>query len=261
MFGISSEFAEAVGLVADLAVPAVVIGYGLWRFTRAVVFGNTLSPETNVAYTRYVPTGDVNPNTGNEFYRQELFTIAAKLDFAEMFNKMTVGWVSRKLKAAAGKCTNEMPLVFSFMNNAIFVLNDADKQMQRLIVPKFKGAIGGILQASFGDKLPVSHKIGVSMRVDTYAALTFELGAKRREFRTLILNKEQVHGATPGQGGLPNIADTLFLDYADGQYKADPKLPQADRLRTNMAIRDELLENAAMRANMGVYYFADKLAL
>ena len=144
------------------------------------------------------------------------------------------------------------------MTNKIFMFGDADSKMQRLISPKWKGGVGEIAQEKLVGAFPSVSDIPYSEKEDMYAVLTYERGARRREFRTLLMTGAQINQDDPAQGGLPALADTEFYDYKTGTYLMDQKLPQADRLRTNHAVRKVLRENNALADQTSFYYYPEK---
>lgn len=194
---------------------------------RALIHASLQEPFAIIGETIFSPSGEINPQTGREYFDQKLRNYKVRLELKDIFNPELSEVLVRYILHARKLCTEENPVVFSHLRDVI-----PAHQFERTL---------GILKTSwinfFSAMLidirdryaaPAGDR-DVVQEIPVFPVLIYEPYASIRQFRILLLSECQLR-----RNSLPDFKDVRF-PVAD-RFEHDPWHRQAGRLRTHEAI-------------------------
>ena len=241
----------AIATVATLAAKGGKSYYNDWQLKKNFN-ADVLELDTNVVVssTEYIKTNDINPQTGNLFYRQRISTVGS-VDLDELFPKDWSELIAKNMDKAKKQCTRENPCILLHMAEILSDIKDSDEwsdkgsnAVRRLnkefingLSEKFnpKSLAGNIAMLNEGEE--VEHR-----RVIPF--LLYEPNAEKRQMRLLLVRTSDIFNENIQD---LDARDLLFHEGVDAQAKevwaSNPSHPHALRAETIKAVSEMYKEN------------------
>ena len=202
--GISSEFyaivmGVALGWGAKIAKDKLSSRKG-----KKALQNGALSENTAIAsYTDYLPTGLINPKTGNEFREQIVRNLERKIALNEIFDDPNIQKVMMDyFKKAQKLCTAEEPMLFQHLEKVVPAAEWPT--IQTTLISKWKTMLGSLLTST-----PAAMRQYISrdprevvVEDEIIGALVHENKGGRAQYYILLLSEDDLV--------LPQKADVQF---------------------------------------------------
>lgn len=195
-----------------------------------------LNRAINISETFYMPSGIINPATGEEFIDQEVNTYDNDFNFREAFRGDEGAELVKIVEKALAKTNEHTVLAFSFLEDLID--KEDYKDVHEQICTKWKGYFSSLL----GDKQPYSFYVGERERPEEKTILAlpvFEKTDHGGSRKVLLLPPSYLQ-----KDGLPK-AENLRVKVGRDEfgvpiYEHRPEHEANARLRTLQRIRYEI---------------------
>lgn len=110
-------FTPLVTLLGAAAITAVAARIGTLKAFREVANGGNLTNGLNISRTDYWPTGELNPATGREFFRQDIIVID-EASLSDIFNASLRDPIIKAIHEAEKMTTEDNPIVYQHLPKA-----------------------------------------------------------------------------------------------------------------------------------------------
>lgn len=235
--GHTLEIVSTYSSEASYVALAVLMGYagGRWKDKRkkskslqAVLDQNLEDDYAAIEITSYVPTGGINPKTGQEFCRQVTMTMDPRFNVRKVFGQQTHLEMMGCLEKAKRHCTDVEPLIFQHLETV--VPKKQWEKVRSLLMTQWKTSLKGILTdtPSTVRKHASLELREVEVLESVIPVLVYEQGAQGKDEKIVLVFPNKKGGMF-----LPSKKNVLFDDPCDEV-----------RFDTNKAIQEALLNKS-----------------
>lgn len=245
-----------VTLLGAAAVTAVAARFGTLRAFRQLAQGADVSRALNVSRTDYWPTGKVNPETGREFFRQDIIVVS-ETDLTNIFNTTIKGPIVKAIHEAEKLTTIDEPIVYQHLPKVVkpkrwHLMQDAILRLSRAHFSDMFNDAAGLANEEMGPRERPIYDLVLPLMV---REPTSEKAKMRSKFILLPIKDGRLKP-------LPPIEDVLFFDEKSDRWEPHfvPGLdqPLANRHRLVKGIGEILdlpqntwLRNLSVRVRTG----------
>lgn len=244
---------EAIGFVKGLVVAGVTLKvaqlYARYKAHGAISKYRYPMLTPHIQETFYWPSEDVNPDTGQNYWDQQIIGVGKHVALKDIFVDEHDAQILNYLTKAFKRCCNEKPIVFQHLQDVVHekdydaVMNALATQWQNYFSAHFNVKEKMPNHKRGGDQRPVCRLI--------FPLLTHETGEAKTHSRIIILYDEFTNASN-----IPKKQNVRF-DIGAGEYQPfDPDRPhsQVGRYDANVQMAEVLSkpENDWMRRMFGI---------
>ena len=253
-----SEFTETVNhvFVNYINTPiAVALGFAAYAYImdqteKRKALSNNVFPGSQAVFSTvlYEPTGVLNPDTGNEFYRQRIVTLKGAMDLGEMFHHSIRASAMETMRKVSLACDQEKnsPTVFKTLYDS-GILDDQELAIYRQVLRRsLRNHFSQIMDPN-NNALKVLGPRERHVFEDYYLAMEAERLSRNRQLRIIAIPK-----ALRDRERFPDFEDVIFINQ-DGTETRDAENFYAQRWHTIKKFLDELDEDIRLEEDSAIY--------
>lgn len=230
----------------------IVTLYGFFRsrfFLRQALSKNIFpGTQATLSETLYQPTGEINPETGNEFFDQKIRTINHAIDIGLIFHPSMRDQVMGYLRKAAQKCEGEDIVVFQKLYKSKAFTKKGMQSTRERIARRWKNYFGELLNTSHIEvrsRSPREKYIGQNV----FPVMVNEKLSRTKQIRIFL-----VPGNWLSDNPMPAFEDVRF-ENPDGTFSHDDNHVEAIRWHSNQTIVEALKSDKRLFEDCRVEYF------
>ena len=227
------EFGEVIQLV-QLFLLGVAGPYTALLTKNRIEKGRLEGHNAIVGETLYAPSGEINRTTGEEYIDQRLRTYKSSLDLQQVFHPSVSKRLMKFLDKAAKLCTDERPIVFDHLKDVIPVREFP--RAYEMITRQWKNYFSEYLNdAAHPQSLFLDRREAYEENTKI-PFLVYEQSSTYKQYRVLLVPISVMETQA-----LPRM-ENMRVEQGN-EMVHDPAHYLNDRLKTNLAIREELRNN------------------